>query len=60
MKEAVTVEHEASESTVTFTIPHLIVYGMGITYQRHPTDRSPMRAYWAVQPPSIVRFCPVM
>ena len=34
MKEAVTVEHEASESSVTFTIPHLIIYGMGITYQR--------------------------
>lgn len=37
MKESVTsvtVEHEASESRVTFTIPRLIVYGMSITYQR--------------------------
>ena len=34
MKESVTVEHEASESSVTFTIPRLIVYGMSITYQR--------------------------
>lgn len=32
MKEAVTVEHEASESSVTFTIPRLIVNGMSITY----------------------------
>ncbi len=38
MKEAVTVEHEASESSVSFTIPRLIVYGLSITSA--PTDRA--------------------
>ena len=34
MKEAVTLEHEASAAGVTFSIPRLIVYGMSIVYLR--------------------------
>jgi hypothetical protein len=34
MKEAATLEHETNASSVTFSIPRLIVYGMSIIYLR--------------------------
>ena len=34
MKEAATLEHETNVSSVTFSIPRLIVYGMSIIYLR--------------------------